>query len=194
MIRRPPRSTLFPYTTLFRSIAEGERHTRGSGCPPGRQLERHGGLRLALGSVGYRHINLADDRFARRPRGGWNDGQCRRDAQRKRGYDVQLHPFLAEVGIFHVAELHRQFLGKPGLPGVQVQRDTELGWAERKAEGYVWGEDVDGLVGRMLPIVVGEVRGCRLLVLRHMHVGGASVDGILLKRSRLATAGSVEAG
>src|SRR2546427_13305851 len=25
MIRRPPRSTLFPYTTLFRSLAEGER-------------------------------------------------------------------------------------------------------------------------------------------------------------------------
>src|SRR2546422_3938015 len=24
MIRRPPRSTLFPYTTLFRSIVEGE--------------------------------------------------------------------------------------------------------------------------------------------------------------------------
>src|SRR5438093_4270091 len=24
MIRRPPRSTLFPYTTLFRSIAKGE--------------------------------------------------------------------------------------------------------------------------------------------------------------------------
>src|SRR3712207_7853652 len=24
MIRRPPRSTLFPYTTLFRSIAEGQ--------------------------------------------------------------------------------------------------------------------------------------------------------------------------
>src|SRR5438132_1814288 len=26
MIRRPPRSTLFPYTTLFRSIAEIGRH------------------------------------------------------------------------------------------------------------------------------------------------------------------------
>src|SRR2546430_11430160 len=25
MIRRPPRSTLFPYTTLFRSLAAGER-------------------------------------------------------------------------------------------------------------------------------------------------------------------------
>src|SRR2546422_8564806 len=24
MIRRPPRSTLFPYTTLFRSVVEGE--------------------------------------------------------------------------------------------------------------------------------------------------------------------------
>src|SRR3712207_7052705 len=27
MIRRPPKSTLFPYTTLFRSLAEVERHT-----------------------------------------------------------------------------------------------------------------------------------------------------------------------
>src|SRR5258706_2424749 len=25
MIRRPPRSTLFPYTTLFRSVANGEK-------------------------------------------------------------------------------------------------------------------------------------------------------------------------
>jgi len=24
MIRRPPRSTLFPYTTLFRSLAQGD--------------------------------------------------------------------------------------------------------------------------------------------------------------------------
>src|SRR5260370_297418 len=29
MIRRPPRSTLFPYTTLFRS-----RHSRGDACRP----------------------------------------------------------------------------------------------------------------------------------------------------------------
>src|SRR5947209_15363702 len=27
MIRRPPRSTLFPYTTLFRSLMEPDRHT-----------------------------------------------------------------------------------------------------------------------------------------------------------------------
>src|SRR2546426_5542508 len=28
MIRRPPRSTLFPYTTLFRSVGQGPRHRR----------------------------------------------------------------------------------------------------------------------------------------------------------------------
>src|SRR2546430_7025544 len=33
MIRRPPRSTLFPYTTLFRSTAEGLRERFPSGVP-----------------------------------------------------------------------------------------------------------------------------------------------------------------
>src|SRR5438477_9373561 len=32
MIRRPPRSTLFPYTTLFRSLGE---RLRALGLPPG---------------------------------------------------------------------------------------------------------------------------------------------------------------
>src|SRR2546426_5765309 len=31
MIRRPPRSTLFPYTTLFRSAVAGEQHDAGDG-------------------------------------------------------------------------------------------------------------------------------------------------------------------
>src|SRR3712207_7188891 len=31
MIRRPPRSTLFPYTTLFRSLARGTVHGSGVG-------------------------------------------------------------------------------------------------------------------------------------------------------------------
>src|SRR5437764_9869189 len=38
MIRRPPRSTLFPYTTLFRS---GRRH-RWSGLPPERDWRGSG--------------------------------------------------------------------------------------------------------------------------------------------------------
>src|SRR2546422_8473732 len=46
MIRRPPRSTLFPYTTLFRSPAAAGRHAGGillggeGGC--GHNAARHG--------------------------------------------------------------------------------------------------------------------------------------------------------
>src|SRR3712207_7235124 len=43
MIRRPPRSTLFPYTTLFRSV----------GGPPGRLAVRH--LEPHPGRPGDRH-------------------------------------------------------------------------------------------------------------------------------------------
>src|SRR2546430_4349267 len=40
MIRRPPRSTLFPYTTLFRSLlVEGRR--RHTGRQEGRRLRNH---------------------------------------------------------------------------------------------------------------------------------------------------------
>src|SRR5256885_12335314 len=34
MIRRPPRSTLFPYTTLFRSPRAGSTSPARSGCAP----------------------------------------------------------------------------------------------------------------------------------------------------------------
>src|SRR3712207_7780845 len=39
MIRRPPRSTLFPYTTLFRSPHPGEQHL-GRACRHGARLPR----------------------------------------------------------------------------------------------------------------------------------------------------------
>src|SRR2546430_13002242 len=35
MIRRPPRSTLFPYTTLFRSLPRGQGGERGAGGKDG---------------------------------------------------------------------------------------------------------------------------------------------------------------
>src|SRR2546430_16536316 len=46
MIRRPPRSTLFPYTTLFRSDFL-ERHVADSGADPFALLRDHR-LRVAL--------------------------------------------------------------------------------------------------------------------------------------------------
>src|SRR5256885_2801235 len=52
MIRRPPRSTLFPYTTLFRSIRLGirpERIERGKPQQNGRHERMHRTLKHALG-------------------------------------------------------------------------------------------------------------------------------------------------
>src|SRR3712207_8000103 len=51
MIRRPPRSTLFPYTTLFRSLA----HLQMS---QGRLREAEGSLRQALGFAAERGAEL----------------------------------------------------------------------------------------------------------------------------------------
>src|SRR3712207_9422055 len=45
MIRRPPRSTLFPYTTLFRSLlprTKGEAVTRPNACGRGGELAHVG--------------------------------------------------------------------------------------------------------------------------------------------------------
>src|SRR5258705_1172134 len=47
MIRRPPRSTLFPYTTLFRSQREPQ---RGEIVHPGRQLLQQGDGLVAVGA------------------------------------------------------------------------------------------------------------------------------------------------
>src|SRR5256885_10831316 len=63
MIRRPPRSTLFPYTTLFRServdhrVAgrEAPRRPGGKSQPAGRRgIERTRGERVAAGPPGDR--------------------------------------------------------------------------------------------------------------------------------------------
>src|SRR2546425_8636000 len=55
MIRRPPRSTLFPYTTLFRSLAAGIAPLLPwwipAGQPPGQflsMISRHAGLPVML--------------------------------------------------------------------------------------------------------------------------------------------------
>src|SRR2546426_5686198 len=60
MIRRPPRSTLFPYTTLFRSAGgTGGRHTRDDLAPAGR-------LRNATGGTGHHAFRRTADRKSTR--------------------------------------------------------------------------------------------------------------------------------
>src|SRR5688572_31797821 len=50
MVRRPPRSTLFPYTTLFRSAAEQLRHPTARGRGARSLRRRMGGDAAALRS------------------------------------------------------------------------------------------------------------------------------------------------
>src|SRR3712207_8668563 len=65
MIRRPPRSTLFPYTTLFRSrVVEGEDvGPQDPGVAPGRRAD--GDVGLAAPAPGRRLV-LGQDRKSTR--------------------------------------------------------------------------------------------------------------------------------
>src|SRR3712207_7383474 len=66
MIRRPPRSTLFPYTTLFRSLGQGSAGRRvqaASLLPP-----RPGGARVVRRLVCGDDARAASRRVCRPPR------------------------------------------------------------------------------------------------------------------------------
>src|SRR5947209_12644795 len=57
MIRRPPRSTLFPYTTLFRSTSHGRAPSIGSTstrAPKSRRWREHRQWRITTTSRGVR--------------------------------------------------------------------------------------------------------------------------------------------
>src|SRR2546430_3929616 len=70
MIRRPPRSTLFPYTTLFRSLVGEDRRLRPRGRPRSADAQRHESARdlrrsLARGDRSA-DASLARDRVDRK--------------------------------------------------------------------------------------------------------------------------------
>src|SRR3712207_7998008 len=66
MIRRPPRSTLFPYTTLFRSVDEEEADVgllhRALGQAAHPSLQRVVGRLLEAGAVDHRETQGAEAR------------------------------------------------------------------------------------------------------------------------------------
>src|SRR2546425_13345849 len=100
MIRRPPRSTLFPYTTLFRSLRDDKVDIRD--FPAARHWPRDGG----------EYIGTCDAIITRDPDGGWlNVGCYRQMVQGKRevglylspGKDARLHiERREEIGRAHV--------------------------------------------------------------------------------------------
>src|SRR3712207_7619957 len=73
MIRRPPRSTLFPYTTLFRSVVPGEEGNTmfqnrtvivtGAGSPRG--IGREACLRLAAAGWSVAALDFEDRKSTR---------------------------------------------------------------------------------------------------------------------------------
>src|SRR3712207_9097875 len=54
MIRRPPRSTLFPYTTLFRSVGEVEEGVAAARLPA--EIDALGGVEAALAQADAVHV------------------------------------------------------------------------------------------------------------------------------------------
>src|SRR3712207_6920598 len=66
MIRRPPRSTLFPYTTLFRSLARSRRLVRRNQLVAGRE---------------HRHARPPPDAHPRVPQRGQQPDLGRSEAQ-----------------------------------------------------------------------------------------------------------------
>src|SRR5256885_10253689 len=57
MIRRPPRSTLFPYTTLFRSLHDRQDHRPRRHARAGAGAHAHG----AAGDRGRRHQDRSEE-------------------------------------------------------------------------------------------------------------------------------------
>src|SRR3712207_7425783 len=89
MIRRPPRSTLFPYTTLFRS-------THAQGC-------------VSVVGVPVDRAGPREDERGRMRSGPGRQGERAAEAQRARGNrDLELAPPRSEE---HTSELQsRQYL------------------------------------------------------------------------------------
>src|SRR2546422_11332711 len=67
MIRRPPRSTLFPYTTLFRSLAlEGFAEKSAQQLVDAIQASKQQPLSILLYALGIRHVGAQGARLLAR--------------------------------------------------------------------------------------------------------------------------------
>src|SRR5256884_3441223 len=90
MIRRPPRSTLFPYTTLFRSpIAMGARLLRAAGSPG--QEAPCGGAGVSLQMDSHNLSLLEGARGLRRERLPGSFGQAQQIEEHTSELQSRLH-------------------------------------------------------------------------------------------------------
>src|ERR1043166_3605958 len=93
-IRRPPRSTLFPYTTLFRSKPDLSGHYVSDGGGANYGLEKHPQTGLTPGGRGV-IIDPPDGKLPMQP---WAKTELESRALPERGYDdPTAHCFVAGV-------------------------------------------------------------------------------------------------
>src|SRR3712207_3112900 len=102
MIRRPPRSTLFPYTTLFRSPARGVPAPRPVDDLPGARRRRPGAARPPADMAGRTLLGAGRVRGGRRVAGELRGTRVRRGGRRRRAHD--LLPRLAALAVPALAD------------------------------------------------------------------------------------------
>src|SRR3712207_5891348 len=164
MIRRPPRSTLFPYTTLFRSGRDDPEvhlhpvtHDKDLGRPVGEDLVHEGRLREGVGEgplVGTRgdEVEVADGLLLA-PQ-GTRDLRPRRG--RVRAYEIQH--VLRQSG--RLVEEHAALLGVVRLRGAQDPLLALLAEAFEAGDPTLLklGELLDALDAELLPEPAGRAR------------------------------------
>src|SRR5947209_5814803 len=127
MIRRPPRSTLFPYTTLFRSIfaaldsaiaAELEPRFADAGCAVvsnSSALRMQQDVPLVIPEVNGGHIKLIDTQAWRKKSGGYvvTNPNCSAI-----GLVLALAPLHQKFGLETIMAVTMQAMSGAGYPGV----------------------------------------------------------------------------
>src|SRR2546425_11005035 len=116
MIRRPPRSTLFPYTTLFRSLAAEWGHGRRRGTLSNLHLGARDAERGGFVMLGKTFKGLTDEMLA------WQtqkllDLEISRDA-----YTVYVRPELVVEIAFNDVQESPQYPGGVALRFARVKR------------------------------------------------------------------------
>src|SRR5438309_850647 len=116
MLRRPPRSTLFPYTTLFRSLLAALPMVSGRG----REAPYPGGELRKVGCDFLRHPATQQRELLRTRAGGARDAGGRIKAETRIGAD--LLDGMARMHAFQAKAPHLPLPGKQRLAGQQGSR------------------------------------------------------------------------
>src|SRR3989449_3593673 len=191
MIRRPPRSTLFPYTTLFRSVSEAGIESPAKAFPATNEnasaqtsnqfnavvLQRHRADALAgrpVERVQHRRRRDADRRLADsapdRASGRHDDGfhfRHLRDAHRV---------VLVEVRLLDAAVLHRALLEKERREAVDERaRDLALDLRRVHRVARV-GRGDDAVYLDLVAVLDRDLAGGRYEAVQAMQVRKAAID------------------